>query len=324
MNNYKLTVFITTFNRANYLELAINSVLEQTYKNFKIVVLDNCSTDNTSEVVKKYIYTGKVIYYRHEKNIGGVANINYAFMNCETEYFCAFHDDDILHSDLLEKEIAYMDANPECCAISCLANIIDKNGQLTTKSDIRQHNRNFKGQDFFREYLFNQCHLVFPPTMYRNSFIKEKKIRINHAVGPCCDVVLYMDIERFGGTIVEMNEALFDYRVYSNQDSFLHFETMLLELIQYLRTDLYYSKLMIDNPKGRERYFKWYGKKLIIRCASMVKTADEEFEYLSKMQKLLGIENTYTFKTFWLFLKLEKLMPAVFNKIYKQLKGKRK
>lgn len=324
MNNYKLTVFITTFNRANYLELVINSVLNQTYKNFKVIILDNCSTDNTSEIVKKYICTGKVTYHRHEKNIGGIANINYAFVNCNTEYFCVFHDDDILHNHLLEKEIVYMDANPECCAISCLANIIDENGKVTTKTDVYKHNRSFKEQGFFKEYLFNQRHLVFPSTMYRNSFIREKKISINYAVGPCCDVVLYMDIERFGGIIMEMNEVLFDYRVYSGQDSSSNFETMLLKLIQYLRTDSYYSKLMTDNQRGRERYFTWYGKKLIIRCASMVKSADEELKYLSKMQSLLGIKSTYKYKVFLLLLKLEKIMPDVFNYIYIKIKDKNK
>lgn len=323
MNDYKLTVFITTYNRANYLKLVIDSVLNQTYQNFKIIVLDNCSTDSTSDIVKEYVYTGKVIYHKHEENIGGPANINYAFINCKTEYFCVFHDDDILHSNLLEKEIAYMDMNPKCCAVSCLANIIDENGKITTKTGINENNRSFKEQEFFKEYLFNQRNLVFPSTMYRNSIIQEKKISINYAAGPCCDIVLYMDIERCGGVIVEINEVLFDYRVYSSQDSSSNFETMLLNLIKYLKTNSYYSKLMIDNLQGRKKYFRWYGKKLLIRCASMAKTADEELEYLSKMQELLEIKNN-AYKMFLIFLKLERVMPTVFNYIYKKIKDKNK
>ena len=99
-----LCIYITTYNRVQYLKLAIDSILNQSYDNFTLIILDNCSTDGTYEYVLS-LKDSRVKYIRHSQNIGGGANINYAFKNCTSEYFCVFHDDDILNEKIIEKEI---------------------------------------------------------------------------------------------------------------------------------------------------------------------------------------------------------------------------
>lgn len=274
----RVTVYMTTYNRAEYLKESIISLLNQSYKDYKLIILDNCSTDNTKEVVNIFLSDQRVQYVRRSENIGGLYNINYAFENCDTEYFCVFHDDDILHRNLLEKEVYFLDKNKSCVAVSCLANTIDQDGKMTSISGLKKRIRVFKRTDFFKDYLYQQNHLVFPATIYRSSFIKEHNIKLNYHVGPCSDVVLYMDIERHGGMIAELNEALFDYRVYPNQESTRKLEEMLVQLISFLNHDEYYSTLMEKNYAGKKKYFKWYAKLLLIRAAAGMNSTDTEIK----------------------------------------------
>ena len=70
----EISVLIPTYNRGDYLEEAIESVLEQDYENFKLIVSDNGSTDGTEERVKKYLANPRVRYFRNEKNLGSGPN----------------------------------------------------------------------------------------------------------------------------------------------------------------------------------------------------------------------------------------------------------
>ena len=124
----KVVIFVLTYNRVNYLKSALESILNQTYSDFILNVLDNCSNDGTEEYVKS-IEDKRVNYIRHEHNLGGIGNISYAFKNCAGDYFAVFHDDDILHDNLLKEEVAYLENHEDCMAVSCLANNIDENGE---------------------------------------------------------------------------------------------------------------------------------------------------------------------------------------------------
>ena len=72
MRNSKLiTIYITNFNYANYIDKAIKSVLNQSYKNFEIIIVDDASEDNSKEILKNYESNKKIsiIYNKKKKNI---------------------------------------------------------------------------------------------------------------------------------------------------------------------------------------------------------------------------------------------------------------
>ena len=81
LSEVRITAFIVTYNRVEYLKKAIDSVLNQTCRDFELIILDNCSTDGTEEYVKS-LNDDRITYIRHEKNIGGGGNIAYAFAHC--------------------------------------------------------------------------------------------------------------------------------------------------------------------------------------------------------------------------------------------------
>lgn len=287
MSEVRITAFIVTYNRVEYLKKAIDSVLNQTCRDFELIILDNCSTDGTEEYIKS-LNDERITYIRHEKNIGGGGNIAYAFAHCKGDYFAVFHDDDVLHTNLLEEAAAYLDSHEQCAAVSCLSNIIDENGSYTRITDeAKAQERTFSGSGFFAEYINNQRNFVFPATLYRTAFIKEKQINMTFAAGPCADVVVYMDIEKGGGTVAEIPKVLIDYRVYKNQDSSAHLEEMLIKLIQFLTKDAYYGQLLRRNPQGRKRYLQWYFRRLLAREASGCIDGTAAQDYFGRMNETL-------------------------------------
>lgn len=315
----KVTAFIVTYNRIEYLKKAIHSVLNQTCRDFELIVLDNCSTDETEEYVTS-LNDERITYVRHEKNIGGGGNIAYAFAHCRGDYFAVFHDDDILHTDLLEEEVAYLDSHNECTAVSCLPDIIDENGCYSRITDeTKAQARTFSGSGFFSEYINCQRNFVFPATLYRTAFIKEKQINITFAAGPCADVVVYMDIEKAGGTVAEIPKVLIDYRVYKNQDSSAHLEEMLIKLIQFLAKDAYYGQLLRRNLQGRKRYLQWYFRRLLAREASGCIDGTAAQDYFDRMNEVLNAPSSHA-NMYRFALRAAGRMPDISNLAYKTAK----
>jgi glycosyltransferase involved in cell wall biosynthesis len=99
-----ITVVIPTYNRSNLLNRAIQSVLDQTFQDRCIIVMDNNSSDDTSVVVNKYIANGeKIKYICNETNLGGLKNFYLGINEVETDYYCLLSDDDFLLPSFMEK-----------------------------------------------------------------------------------------------------------------------------------------------------------------------------------------------------------------------------
>ncbi len=113
----KVTVFIPTYNYGIYLDEAIQSILAQTFTDFELIIVDNCSTDNTEELVKKYLGDPRVTYYKNETNVGLVGNWNKCLDYARGEYLKMLCADDKLHPQLLEKFVAIMDQYPEVAIV---------------------------------------------------------------------------------------------------------------------------------------------------------------------------------------------------------------
>jgi glycosyltransferase involved in cell wall biosynthesis len=105
----KISVIIPTYNSANYLPEAIESVLAQTYKNFEIVVIDDGSTDNTKEVVVPYL--DQIVFLETENGDPAKAR-NHGIRKSSGEYVAFLDADDIWCPDKLERQLAYFSKNP--------------------------------------------------------------------------------------------------------------------------------------------------------------------------------------------------------------------
>ena len=108
----KVSVCIPVYNGSASIAESIASVLGQTFKDFRLIVCDNCSTDNTEEVVQSF-HDPRLTYVRNEKNLGLVGNANRCLSLAEGEYICILHHDDVMLTENLELKVRLLDDNPE-------------------------------------------------------------------------------------------------------------------------------------------------------------------------------------------------------------------
>jgi len=108
----KITAILPTWNRAEWLEKSIQSVLDQTFGDFELVVVDDASTDSTAEIIERY--SGKIRTMVFSENRGVSAARNAAIKNSDSEWIAFLDSDDFWHPDKLQKQIAQTKMRPAC------------------------------------------------------------------------------------------------------------------------------------------------------------------------------------------------------------------
>jgi glycosyltransferase involved in cell wall biosynthesis len=106
----QVSVIIPTYNSARFLTAAVESVLKQTFKDFEVIVIDDGSTDNTSEIIKQF---GDSVRYIFQKNQGVSVARNTGIKNSAAKYVAFLDADDVWMPTKLEKQIAALKENPK-------------------------------------------------------------------------------------------------------------------------------------------------------------------------------------------------------------------
>ncbi len=123
----KISVIIPVYNHEKYIAESIESVLNQSYKDFEIVVVDDGSTDRTPEILRDF---GCKIKYIRQENKGGAAALNTAIRNSTGEYLAWVSSDDVFMPTKLEDQIKFFNENPGVDLTYADFYIIDKNGEI--------------------------------------------------------------------------------------------------------------------------------------------------------------------------------------------------
>ena len=126
---HRVTVLIPTYNRARWLGGAIDSVLAQTHRDFRLIVSDNASTDGTREIVARYD-DPRVTYVRRATNCGLNEHYNEWFQRIDGEYLFVVPDDDRLVPDALELTVAALDANPRAALVHGRVDVIGEQDEV--------------------------------------------------------------------------------------------------------------------------------------------------------------------------------------------------
>lgn len=134
MNTNKVSVLIVTYNHENYIEGTIESVLNQTYQNFELIIVDDASTDNTSSLIMKgYLHHPKITYIRNPVNYGVTKTYN-AALRASTGDLIAFLDgDDLFYPNKLEKQVKLFEEDPDLALSGHDVDYIDREGMTFSK-----------------------------------------------------------------------------------------------------------------------------------------------------------------------------------------------
>lgn len=105
------------YNGEAKIAMVIESILCQTYSNFRLIISDNFSSDETENIIKRYVsLDSRITYYRQNNNIGGEGNFKYLFHKSKAKYFMWAAADDIRSNDFLEKNIHFLEKNTDYVA----------------------------------------------------------------------------------------------------------------------------------------------------------------------------------------------------------------
>lgn len=124
----KVSVVIPSYNGGRFIVATLRSVLEQTWRDFELVVIDDASTDDTVKQAQS-IHDGRLRIVGHERNVGLGANFNRALREARGEYIKLLPMDDLLYPACLERQVAVLQSDPRVQMVTCLRDIIDAHGK---------------------------------------------------------------------------------------------------------------------------------------------------------------------------------------------------
>lgn len=165
----KVSVLVPSYNSAHFLDETIQSVLDQTYNDFELIIVDDQSKDNTDEVIEKYVHDQRVSYYKNSNNLGLVGNWNKCLTYAKGEYIKFLMCDDKFHPELLEKYVAAMEQYPNVSLVTSFR------GHMGLKSHVWSlpYSGLQNGKKISHESL-KDCNFIGEPTtvMFRHSSLK--------------------------------------------------------------------------------------------------------------------------------------------------------
>ncbi|MFA5023121.1 MAG: glycosyltransferase family 2 protein, partial [Candidatus Paceibacterota bacterium] len=126
----KVSINIATYNRGHFLPMAIESILKQSFTNWEIIIVDDGSTDNTAQVIEKYLIDPRIHYFKNDQNLGICATRNRALQESAGEYLAVLDSHDFwADSDKLKKQVEFLDQEAGQVAIGTGVIVSNKDGQ---------------------------------------------------------------------------------------------------------------------------------------------------------------------------------------------------
>jgi glycosyltransferase involved in cell wall biosynthesis len=166
MNTPLVSVIIPVYNSEKYLQLTINSILNQTYSNFELILINDCSTDKSREICLAN-KDPRIVYVENKENLGITLTRNAGFSNAKGKYIAILDHDDIALPERIEKQVQFLETNPGFGMCGTFYSVIDGDGKLVFKVELPTD-----AKDIHTFLLFQNC-FSHSTTMYRYELAKE-------------------------------------------------------------------------------------------------------------------------------------------------------
>lgn len=195
-----ISVVIPTYNASNSIETAIDSVLNQTYQNFEIIIIDDLSKDDTwNKLLKIKNKDSRIFIFQNEKNSKSAFTRNQAIDKAKGEYIALLDDDDYWDSNKLEKQLEFLESNEDIDFVGTNAFIWDRKG---TYGEIRKPMYPNKND------LVKTSPFVNPSVMFRKKTIQAVggyRVSSETVRGQDYDLFLRMYVEGMKGANLQEN-----------------------------------------------------------------------------------------------------------------------
>lgn len=203
-----VSIIMNCYNSAEYLKEALDSIRRQTYDNYEVIFVDNCSTDNSAIIAKTF--GNKLKYFRTDKVVPLGAGRNIALRHCSGEYIAFLDCDDLWEANKLEIQVRLLDEHPECSlSVSnfYILNMINK----TKKPKLKDNTlKIISFRDFALKYQYAMSSFVITKKyLERMPFLFDERLTYNE------DYDFFIRLTYYGDALYTP-ETLSNYRVHDN------------------------------------------------------------------------------------------------------------
>lgn len=166
-----VSFIIPSFNSAGYLKYCIDSCIEQTYQNIEIIIIDDGSTDTTSDIIDLYKSNSNLTCVRNNTNKGLIYSLNRGICLAKGELLARMDADDICLSTRIYEQVNFLNNNPDISVVGSDILMIDKYGKI-----IGRPRRFLAGFDEIEWSVINSCPLYHPTALFRKKILNGEQI----------------------------------------------------------------------------------------------------------------------------------------------------
>lgn len=224
-----VSICIPVYNSEKTIVSTVQSIVNQTYQNLEIIIVDNASTDHTLAFLEKFT-DPRINIYKNDINIGAERNFSKCIELATGDYIAIFHADDLYNSEMVQKQVQAFQENSFVGAVFTLANRINYQGEVIGEYKLPVESKNngiYCCSEIITLVLKKGNFLVCPSAMVKSELYKKLAPFNVDKFGTSADLDMWLRIlERCPITI--LNEKLMSYRISKIQGGFLY---------NHLRTD---------------------------------------------------------------------------------------
>lgn len=148
MTHPLVSIIVTNYNYGAFLDRCLSSILNQTYKNIELIICDNNSTDNSHDVINKYLRENNVVFLKNFKNTGPASNYLRGRKLARGSYIMNFGADDYMDENFIEHAINLLETNIDAGQLVCHCNVFDDNGKITPRKPFFDDSYSIPGMEY--------------------------------------------------------------------------------------------------------------------------------------------------------------------------------
>jgi glycosyltransferase involved in cell wall biosynthesis len=215
MNKGLVSICIPVFNCEKYISNCIDSILSQSYQNIELIIVDNCSTDNTQSKILKY-NNSKVKFFFNESNFGIEYNWNKAISLSTGEFVKLMPADDVLNVMCIEKQVEVLNQNNDVVLVGCNRDIINSTGGIIFKPSNNYTNIKLGINEVVSYSILSATNPIGEPggVLLRKSFLRDT-FNFDNSIPYVIDLSFYFNYLENGKCYI-LNDYLYSFRVSSS------------------------------------------------------------------------------------------------------------
>ncbi len=212
----ELSVIMPVYNAQSYLREAVDSILQQTFRDFEFLIINDGSTDKSEEIILSYS-DPRIRYIRNEQNLGLISTLNKAIGLCTAKYIARMDNDDISDVTRFEKQLLVLKADPAAAMICSPIIGITPAGKLREHWPADYENRT---PESIRKTLPHENCIAHPTILIKAEILQ--KYRYSESQQGSEDWDLWLRMTRDGLKIIKTDEVLLKYRIHNNSMTLQH------------------------------------------------------------------------------------------------------